>query len=264
MGSGREDFKEGVVNCIKGYWEVSKMKTQRWLLNWQRRLLMTLRSAESVAWRGRRLAGVGWAKNRSWGREAGTVDNSFRKLHCERAKECDVPGGRYHCSWNWSRREGETDHVGKRDVNCRKDERMVSRALTEKLAFNGVGVHTESLAQYLVQIINAQWVLAMVITSVWVEYQGEQLLAGPTHCLEVRPWTIASTTDTARPKKNMMKRRSGPFFSPTALLGQGGPCMRGIDMCLKNEKILVTDEQLIWLSFNWVCHFLFHWIVFAY
>lgn len=58
---------------------------------------------------------------------------------------------------------------------------MVSRALTEKLALNGVAMHTESLAQYLVHIINAQLVLAMVITSVCVEYQGKQLLAGPTH-----------------------------------------------------------------------------------
>lgn len=33
---------------------------------------------------------------------------------------------------------------------------MVSRALTEKLALNGVAMHTESLAQYLVHIINAQ------------------------------------------------------------------------------------------------------------
>lgn len=51
---------------------------------------------------------------------------------------------------------GETDHVGKREVNCRKDERMVCRVLTEKSAFNGVGTCTDSLAQYLVQIINTQ------------------------------------------------------------------------------------------------------------
>lgn len=53
---------------------------------------------------------------------------------------------------------------------------------------------------------------------------------------------IASTIDTAWPKRNMMKTQSETFFSPTALLGQNGPRMRGIDVCWKNGKILVTDE----------------------
>lgn len=56
-----------------------------------------------------------------------------------------------------------TAYVEKREVHvhCRrrglgKDERMVSRAQIEKLAFNEEGMHMESLAQYPVQTVSAQ------------------------------------------------------------------------------------------------------------
>lgn len=56
-----------------------------------------------------------------------------------------------------------TAYVEKREVHvhCRrrglgKDEKMVSRAQIEKLAFNEEGMHVESLAQYPVQTVSAQ------------------------------------------------------------------------------------------------------------
>lgn len=156
METGRGDTfkKEGVINYVKYFQKLNKMKTQWWSLHLAKEVIHGLEMNRFRGMERRKLTRVGWAKKRRWGSGAVTTDNSLQEGVLWKSWETglclegaimweDVFLESRHqntsdLSWKWSRREREIDHVGDRGVYCRrkvfgKGKGMVSRVWVERL-----------------------------------------------------------------------------------------------------------------------------------